>query len=150
MAETLAEYLGAAFLVAGGLFCLSAAVGILRLPDVFMRMHAATKAGTLGIIFIVLALAITAPSLSVVIRATLVAVFVILTAPVGAHLIGRAAYRTGAPIWARTERDPAIAVFHRREAVPDPALALIDDDDPAAGPALSDASEKAPAPAGNG
>ncbi|MEL6375560.1 MAG: monovalent cation/H(+) antiporter subunit G, partial [Pseudomonadota bacterium] len=47
MLEGLIDIIGALLLVAGGLFCLSAAVGIVRLPDVFMRLHASTKAGTL-------------------------------------------------------------------------------------------------------
>ncbi|MEL6209374.1 MAG: monovalent cation/H(+) antiporter subunit G [Pseudomonadota bacterium] len=105
MLEGVLDILGAVLLVAGGAFCFSAAVGLYRLPDVFMRMHASTKAGTLGLMFIVIAFALTQPALDVVIKAILVSVFMIITAPIGSHLVGRAAFRTGAPMWHRTILD---------------------------------------------
>ena len=78
-------------LLAGGAFALIAGLGVWRLPDVFTRLHASTKAGTLGVGLIVLALAITTDALPVASKAIGAVIFLLATAPVGAHLIGRAA-----------------------------------------------------------
>ncbi|MEM9781158.1 MAG: monovalent cation/H(+) antiporter subunit G [Pseudomonadota bacterium] len=121
------EVIAALLMIAGGVFCFSAALGLVRFPDVFMRMHAATKAGTLGILLLALGQIAVAGDLSIGLRAGLIAVFIIATAPIGAHLMGRAAYRTGAPLWHRTTSDPATHVFPRRESVADPQMALLDD-----------------------
>ncbi len=87
-----------------GLFALVAALGILRMPDVILRMHASTKAGTLACGLTMLAAAMVFGDLAVAVRAAGVVVFLLLTAPVAAHMIGRAALRTGVPtrLW-----DPA-------------------------------------------
>ena len=87
-------------LLAGGGFCVVAGLGVLRLPDVFTRLHASTKAGTLGVGLIVLALALTTEALPVASKAVGTMVFLLATAPVGAHLIGRAA----AGDWSRLVR----------------------------------------------
>ncbi len=93
------------FILAGGLFSLAAAVGVLRLPDVLIRMHASTKAGTLGCGLILVAVALHFGEGAIVARSIAAIVFLILTAPVAAHLIGRAAYRTGVPLWHGTVMD---------------------------------------------
>lgn len=95
----------AACLVAGGLFALFAAIGLVRMPDVFIRMHAATKAGTLGVGLIMAAVATHFGEAGVLIRAVAGIAFLIITAPVAAHLIGRAAYREGVPLWRGTVLD---------------------------------------------
>jgi len=82
-------------LVIGAGFSLIAAIGLLRLPDVYMRMHAASKAGTLGSGVMLLALAIFSVELDVVTRALAGIVFFLLTAPISAHLLARAAYMAG-------------------------------------------------------
>ena len=89
-------------LLAGGFFSAIAGVGLLRFRDVLLRMHASTKAGTLGVGLIVLAISIHLGTGQDSIRAVLIIGFLLLTAPVGAHLIGRAAYRTGTPLWSET------------------------------------------------
>lgn len=96
------EILVSFFAVAGGLFALVAALGVLRLPDVLIRMHASTKAGTLGCGLILVAVAIFFGEGAIVARAIAAIVFLILTAPVAAHMIGRAAYKTGVPLWEET------------------------------------------------
>lgn len=80
-----------ALALAGAILMLLAGFGTLRFPDVYARMHAATKASTLGIALI----GITAASLvhGASAKAMLAVVFLFITAPSGAHLIGRAAYR---------------------------------------------------------
>jgi multicomponent Na+:H+ antiporter subunit G len=99
------DWLAAAFLVSGGVFCLIAGVGIVRLPDIYMRMHAATKAGTLGLVLVCVAAMLLAESWGQVVEPLIVFLFMIATAPVGAHLIGRAAYRTRIPEAPATRAD---------------------------------------------
>ncbi|MFY9943281.1 MAG: monovalent cation/H(+) antiporter subunit G [Desulfobacterales bacterium] len=94
--------IGAALLLVGSLFCLVAAVGMLRLPDTLIRMHAATKAGALGTGCILAAEAVVAGELGTTLRAAAVIVFLLLTAPVAAHLIGRAAYHRGIQLFDKT------------------------------------------------
>lgn len=77
-------------LLVGGAFALIAGIGLMRFSDVFMRMHASTKAGTLGIGLIVAALALVTDDHSVATKAIGCVLFLLATAPVGAHLIGRA------------------------------------------------------------
>jgi multicomponent Na+:H+ antiporter subunit G len=96
------EWIVAAFILTGCLFCLVAAVGLVRLPDTLTRMHAATKAGTLGAGLIMAAVAVFFADIGIVLRAMLGLVFLYMTAPVGAHLIGRAAYRSGIRLSSRT------------------------------------------------
>ncbi|MDJ0782261.1 MAG: monovalent cation/H(+) antiporter subunit G [Desulfosarcinaceae bacterium] len=92
-------------LLLGGFFCLVAALGMLRLPDLLTRMHAATKAGTLGVGLLVLAAALYFAEIGMTLRALTVALFIFLTAPVAAHLIGRAAYHAGVPLSPKTKID---------------------------------------------
>lgn len=86
----------------GAVFSLVAGVGLFRLPDIFVRMHAATKAGTLGAGLILIAIAIDSQEIGVIARAIAGLLFLLLTAPVAAHLLGRAAYLSGAPLWSKT------------------------------------------------
>lgn len=99
------DLLLALLLLSGGFFCLVAALGMLRLPDLLIRMHAATKAGTLGVGLLVLAAALYFAEIGMTLRAFTVALFVFLTAPVAAHLIGRAAYHAGVRLSPKTRTD---------------------------------------------
>ena len=89
----------------GSIFCLLASIGTLRFPDVYTRMQAATKAGTLGVGCLVFTVPAHFASVGAFAEAILVLAFFFLTAPVAGHLIGRAAYLAGSPIWAKTQRD---------------------------------------------
>jgi len=101
----MADILIAFLLVVGGAVMLLAGVGVVRMPDLFSRMQAATKASSLGVGCMVLAGAVYFGDLGAAARATLVIVFVFLTAPVAAHLIARAAYAIGTPLWEGTITD---------------------------------------------
>ena len=93
----------ALLMVTGAGFMLLAAVGVMRMPDVWMRMHASTKSATFGIGCMALALAVySAHELSVVMRSVIVIGFVFQTAPVAGHMIGRAAYLMGVRPWRGT------------------------------------------------
>lgn len=100
------EILGVIFLLLGTLFVFVAGLGVLRLPDVLMRMHASTKAGALGVALTAVGMIFFYPTLSIATRAMALVLFVLLTAPVAAHMIGRAAYNAsdllGVELWERT------------------------------------------------
>lgn len=83
----------------GSLFVLLAGVGILRMPDTYLRMAVTTKAATLGIGLILIAAALFFQDLSTTTRVLAIIIFILLTAPVGAHLIGKASYITGNKLW---------------------------------------------------
>lgn len=95
----IADIVVAVLLLAGGFFALVAAVGVARLPDVFIRMHASTKAGTLGGGLILAAVAVDLWDGGVTARVVAIVAFLLITAPIAAHLIGRTAYRIGVPLW---------------------------------------------------
>jgi multicomponent Na+:H+ antiporter subunit G len=96
------EYLTGVLMVTGSIFCLVAALGIVRLPDPLTRMHAATKAGTLGAGLLIIAEALFYRQLGISLRAATIAALLLLTAPVAAHLIARASYRSGVALSERT------------------------------------------------
>lgn len=111
----MSDVLVAVVLVLGGGFAAVAGIGLLRLPDVLIRMHASTKAGTLGCGLVVLGIAAYTGDALAITKAVLVVLFLLLTAPVAAHLIGRAAYRSGTPLWEGTHVDES-AEFQRDAA----------------------------------
>ncbi len=82
-------------LVLGGFLSLAAGIGLNRFPDALSRLHAATKPQILGLVFVVLALALSVRSGAVLLLLIPVVVFQMLTAPIAAHMVGRAGYRTG-------------------------------------------------------
>jgi multicomponent Na+:H+ antiporter subunit G len=91
--------------ILGALLMLLAGVGLLRMPDLFLRMSATSKAATLGVILIMAAAAVYFNDLGVTGRAAGIVIFIILTAPISAHMIGRAAYITGEQLWSKTTID---------------------------------------------
>ena len=99
------EWVLSALVLLGGFFALIAGLGILRLPDVLIRMHATTKAGTLASGLVMAAVAVGFGDASTIARAVAIVLFLMLTAPVGAHMIGRAAFRSGVKLWEPTVVD---------------------------------------------
>jgi multicomponent Na+:H+ antiporter subunit G len=99
------EVITAIFLLTGAAFMLMAAIGVMRMPDTYTRMQPSTKAATLGAGCMMLAVAVHFSSLGVSMRALAGVVFLVLTAPVAAHMIGRAAYILGVPQWEGTHID---------------------------------------------
>ena len=79
----------------GSLFILIAAFGIVRMPDLLIRMHAATKAGTLGAGLILVAVMFHFQNLQVTFEALLTILFIFFTAPIASHLLARSAYFKG-------------------------------------------------------
>lgn len=101
----MAQNLSVLFMLVGASFMLIAALGVLRFPDLFMRLHASTKSATLGVGCLMVAASLEFQTLTVVTRAVAVVVFLFLTAPVGAHVLGRAAYFARVPLWEGTLSD---------------------------------------------
>ena len=99
------DIVSGALWIIGSIFGLLSAIGVLRMPDVFTRMQASTKASTLGLGCLLLGLAIRTPEFAIVVRAGSIAAFMLLTTAVGAHVIARAAARGGAPLWEGTVVD---------------------------------------------
>ena len=104
-----AEIVTAVLLAAGTLLMLLAAFGILRLPDVYTRISAATKASTLGAALVLIGAGILFADLGGVGRSLATVIFLLMTAPVAAHQIARAAHASGVRFWrdtVRNELDP--------------------------------------------
>lgn len=87
--------LAALLLLSGVALTLLAGIGMLRFPDVLSRMHAQTKPAVLGLLLVLAGTAVDARSPGLAGTLFIVAAFQVLTAPVGAHMIGRGAYRAG-------------------------------------------------------
>lgn len=83
------------FLLAGGVFTFLAALGILRFPDTLSRLHAASKASSLGVGFVMLAVLVFFPEWQLKLQAFLIIFAVFLTLPISSHLIGRVVYFLG-------------------------------------------------------
>lgn len=124
----MSEWIATALMFWGAAFMFLAALGVVRFPDVFMRMQAVTKAGTIGVGSLLAAVAVFFGSLGVTTAALLVIAFVFLTAPIAAHMIARSAYLIGIPKWDYTVQDelePLVRAEHRElgeeEAAPPPS-----------------------------
>jgi multicomponent Na+:H+ antiporter subunit G len=87
---------------AGLFFNLSAVVGILRLPDLYCRLHSSSKNTTLGSLLIVFGLALqwfTMAENPAAIKVLLIGAFFLIITPIGSHALARAAYKYGVPLW---------------------------------------------------
>ena len=105
-------------MVTGALLCLVAALGVMRLPDLYTRMHAASKAGTLGAGLLFLAIALASGDVGIVTRSIAGIIFFILTAPVSAHLLARSAYFSGLKPWSGTKIDDLSGKYGWSESSP--------------------------------
>jgi multicomponent Na+:H+ antiporter subunit G len=87
------------------MFMLLAAIGMVRMPDVLTRMHSSTKSGTLGVGLIMVGVALFFGDFAIGVRALAIVVFMFMTTPVSAHMIARASYLSGVPLWEGTLSD---------------------------------------------
>ncbi len=94
-----------ALLVLGAFLMFLTGLGLLRMPDIFMRMHAATKSASLGVALLLLAAILVFQEAAVVTKAVVTIAFIFLTAPVAGHLLGRAAYARHTPLWEKSLMD---------------------------------------------
>ena len=95
------------FIIVGSLLCLIATFGVIRLPDVYTRNHAASKAATLGVMSILLGAFLYFYALEGHFNSRLILgiVFLFMTSPISGHLINRAAYNSGVKLWDKSVRD---------------------------------------------
>lgn len=89
----------------GTLFALLAAIGIIRMPDTFLRISVNTKAATLGVGLLIAASAIYFADLAITTRVLAIIIFIFLTAPIGGHLLGRTGYFIGNKLCDQTHID---------------------------------------------
>ena len=89
------ELLVSVLVLLGALAGLVAGVGLVRMPDLYTRMQATSKAATLGAILVLLATALDFADTAITVRSLIVVLFLALTAPVGAHMLARAGYVAG-------------------------------------------------------
>jgi multicomponent Na+:H+ antiporter subunit G len=103
----IADIAVAALLLAALFFHGMAALGLIRMPDFYTRMHAVSKAETLGVLFTIAALAVWAGLSLVTVKLVFLAIFLFLANPTSTHAIGRAALRVGLPPWRRPPPEDA-------------------------------------------
>lgn len=104
-------YIEVFFVTVGTFFMFLGALGIVRMPDLFTRMHASTKAASLGVGMILIGAALHFGNLGIATKAIITTIFIFLTAPVAAHMIGRAAFILNIPRWEGTVIDEAEGNF---------------------------------------
>lgn len=104
----MSEIIAGTLILLGGVFAVIGALGLVRMPDVLIRMHASTKIGTLACGLIMAASAVVFGTQDIIIRAVAIVLFLLLTAPIGAHMVGRSVILTGVPLWrtGKTGADP--------------------------------------------
>jgi multicomponent Na+:H+ antiporter subunit G len=110
-----ADVLTGVCLVVGATLSLTGVIGLLRFPDVLSRMHAATKPQVVGLMFVLAAVALQQPDWATITTLFLVSVFQMTTAPVSAHMLGRAGYRTGRLDPDRFSRDELAKAVERAQ-----------------------------------
>jgi multicomponent Na+:H+ antiporter subunit G len=98
-------WLGIAACCGGVFFMAIAALGLLRMPDTYMRLHCSAKSATLGVGLVLLGAAVLSGSWPIAVRCMAAAVFFFVTGPIGCHILARAAYRAGSPLATGTLSD---------------------------------------------
>ena len=99
----------------GALFILLAAIGLVRMPDLYLRISVTTKAATLGVGLLLLGTVIYFSEVSTTTRAIAIIFFLLLTAPIGAHLLGRASYFIGVPMWKKSVMDDLVGKYDKNK-----------------------------------
>ncbi|WP_036717486.1 monovalent cation/H(+) antiporter subunit G [Paenibacillus harenae] len=119
MIKAIGETMIGLIVLVGSLIGALSAFGLIRLPDVYLRSHAATKSATLGVLLILtgafLYFAFYLEHVSA--KLLLGIVFVFITSPVAGHLNGRAAHRTGVPLWERSVQDDLAGIYGQEKEV---------------------------------
>ncbi|GGC75510.1 monovalent cation/H(+) antiporter subunit G [Hoyosella rhizosphaerae] len=113
------EIVGTALIVLGTLAFVAAAIGVLKLPDLYSRISAITTASGLGLALIILGVVLHEPSAMNAVKATLAIVINLATAAVGGHALGRAGYLTGAPLTKLTQYDELQETIARHQEAED-------------------------------
>lgn len=112
MPALVVQWIVALVMLVGAFFILLASIGLLRMPDLFLRMSATSKAGTLGAGLLLVGTIVYFWDFDITTRTVATIIFLLLTSPVAAHLIARAAYFDGVPLWEGTRRDDLRGHYH--------------------------------------
>ncbi|MEM7576989.1 MAG: monovalent cation/H(+) antiporter subunit G [Planctomycetota bacterium] len=103
--NALTDTIAALCLVFGLFFMFVGVIGVVRLPDTYLRLHAATKSTTLGLIGLLLAVAFHIGTGNVIAKVIATLVFALIAMPIGSHLLAKAAMRSGPRFWGQTIAD---------------------------------------------
>ncbi len=103
----------AIFSLSGAIFILLASIGLIRMPDAYLRISVTTKAATLGIGLLLIAAAIHFENFSITTRVFAIILFILLTAPISGHLIGRSSYFSGVKLWKDSIMDDMKGKYHK-------------------------------------
>ena len=109
------EIIGLILIGIGVIFDLAGCVGLIRLPDIYNRLQAATKCVTLGTCSVLLGIFVITGFSTSGLKALLCMVFVLITSPTGAHALARGAYRYGVKLWKGSVKDEYSEVFTQKE-----------------------------------
>lgn len=110
---TILEGIALVLTAIGVFFIVLSAIGILRLPDLYTRVHAVGKAGTLGVIGVLLAVGAHFADLLISVRMIALIAFFLITAPVAAHMLDRAAYLIGVKPIPTTKPDDLAGAYNQ-------------------------------------
>jgi len=117
MVEAMIQAVAGSFMLVGSFFALVGSLGLVRLPDLYTRLHAGSKAVTLGVTGLAVGSLIIAPSISATTKILLALIFIFFTAPITSHAIGRAGYYSGERMCPETVKDEyeTYAILDRRD-----------------------------------
>lgn len=101
----MSDVIGYILIAVGILFNLFGCVGLVRFPDVYNRLQAATKCVTLGTVLLLFGVAAVSGAGPMIAKALVCAVFILVTSPTAAHAIAKGAYASGVGLWERTVVD---------------------------------------------
>lgn len=135
--DLITDSVGLVLILAGAVLCLTAAIGLLRFRDLLTRMHAATKPQVLGVLLVLTGVALSKESGLYIGMLLLVGVFQMLTIPAGAHMVGRAGFRTG-------QVAPSDIHLGPSSDHAEPEQGPVVEDFPEQGPAPDDVSDQGP------
>lgn len=102
-------------IIVGTVLMLISAIGIIRFPDFYTRMSAITKAATLGLFLLLIGIAIFFNIFGLSVKSFIIITLILLTNPVGAHAIARAAYKSGTELWVGNVVDELKEMTNRKD-----------------------------------
>lgn len=93
------DIIGFTMIIVGVLFDIFGCIGLVRFPDVYNRLQAATKCVTLGTVMLLIGVAVASASGPTAAKAIICALFILITSPTAAHAIAKGAYASGVKLW---------------------------------------------------
>lgn len=100
---TLREFIAGLFLAGGAFFLLASAIGMLRLPDFYCRLHASGNSETLGVMLSFIGLVIYEGLTLTSLKMIMIFLLIFLGNPIGTHILSKAAYKSGHHVWTLEE-----------------------------------------------